>query len=83
MQLNNHQTAIVHIRINWMDYADIFKLMQDRLGMQCHDSDNINEDIVPAVIQAIESDDLDFSELPETGTDAEKHHQEESDLITD
>ena len=81
MQLNNHQTAIVHIRLNWMDRSDILHIMQGRLGMVCYDHETVTDDFAPSIIQAIENGDLGLSDLPETDTDAEKHHQEESDSI--
>jgi len=81
MQLNDHQSAIVHIRLNWMDRVDILRIMQGRLGMRCYDTDTVTDDFAPSIIGAIENGDLDLSELPETDTDAEKHHQKESDLL--
>lgn len=83
MKLNKHQTAIIHIRLSMMDRADVVSILQDRLCMQCYDTETIDRDFAPAIIQAIEAGDLEMDDIPATGGHAEETHQLESDILED
>jgi hypothetical protein len=62
MILNSNGRSLARLRVLHMERQDVVNILEGRLCIQCYDNE-INEDFVESIINAIECDDLEIDDL--------------------